>query len=335
MGAPGPSGSAIDAAVMVMLLEDDQAAAILARLGPDELGRLAETMCALGEIGPEAIGTAISGFVARVERHGPMPHDRVAQLRSLMTRAVGEVRADNLMRRVAPEEKKASALEIARWLSPEAIVPLVRGEHPQAIAVLLLQLDPTVAAAVLHTLPPERQGEIMRRVATVGPVAPEALAMLEDLLTRRIGACHGEAAMALGGPREAAAIINGAGKAIEKRVMPEITRFDKALAKAIEAEMFRFEHLFELDPQAMGALLRDVDSETLIEALKGIAEEQRAPFFQAMSSRAAESLTDELAQRPRVKLADSIAAQKRVVATARRLAAEGTIAFGSGEEDYV
>ncbi len=331
---PGRSlGDAERAAVMVMLLEDSQAAQILARLEPQELRLLGEKMCALGEIHPEIIAHAIAGFVERTERLGVTPHDRVGHVRSLMTQAVGEMKADSLMQRIAPDEARPSPLEVARWLTPQALGPLVKGEHPQAIAVLLVQLDPEVAAEVLHSLPPAMQPEVVHRIATLGPVSPEALAMLEELLARRLGESHGQTMFAMGGVREAAEIINNSGKAMEKRVMPEIAKLDKALARQIEGEMFKFEHLFVLEPIPMGTLLREVDNDTLIDALKGIAEEEREVFFRAMSSRAADGVKDEIASRGRVKLADVVEAQKQVVAAARRLAAEGTIQFGSASDD--
>jgi flagellar motor switch protein FliG len=323
------------AAVMVMLLEDDQASAILSRLEPAELRLLGEKMCALGEIGPEVIAHAIAGFVGKAERLGLVAHDRVGQVHSMMTRAIGDVKAENLMQRILPNRQQASPLELARWLAPQALVPLIKGEHPQAIAVLLVQLDPEVAAEVLHSLPPQVQPEVVHRIATLGPVSPDALLMLEELLNRRIGEQHGQAALTIGGPREAAEIINTSGKAMEKHVMPEIAKMDKALAKEIENEMFKFEHLFVLDPQSMGALLREVDNDTLIDALKGIAEDERDCFFRAMSSRAADGVRDEIAARGRTKIADVVAAQKQVVVAARRLAAEGVIVFGSGDEEYV
>ena len=334
---PSTLNDADRAAVMVMLLDEDQAARILSRLEPHELRLLGEKMCALGEIGPEVIAHAIAGFVEKTERLGLRAHDRLGQVRSLMTRAVGNVKADNLMARIIPlDHKPPSPLELAKWLNPEALVPLIREEHPQALAVLLVQLDPEVAAEVLHALPADKQPQIVHRIATLGPVAPEALAMLEELLGARIREFHGAAPLTMGGPREAAEIINGAGKAVEKRVMPEINKLDKALAREIEAEMFKFEHLFVLDSQAMGALLREVDNDNLIDALKGIADDQRTVFFRAMSSRAAEGIQDEITNRGRLKMADVVAAQKAIVAVARRLAADGTIVFGSGgDDDYV
>lgn len=325
------------AAVMIMLLDEDQAARLLAQLEPAELRLLGEKMCALGEISPDVIAHSLTTFVAKAEKQTLGGHDRLGHVKSLMTRAVGEVKADNLMQRIAPDMKPPSPLELAKWLNPEALLPLIREEHPQALAVLLIQLDPETAAEVLSGLPPRTQPEVVHRIATLGPVAPEALQMLEEMLAKRIRERHGNAPLTMGGPREAADLINGAGKAVEKRVMPEITKADKALAKAIENEMFKFEHLFALDPQSMGALLRDVESDALIDALKGIEAEQRDVFFRAMSSRAADGVKDEIAGRGRLKMADVINAQKSIVAVARRLAAEGTIVFGSGggDDEYV
>ena len=331
--APPPLTEADAAAVMVMLLGEEQAGTILAQLDPDELHLLGEKMVALGDIGPEAIVQAIAGFVEKTEQLGINAHGRLDQVRAVMTRAVGEVKAESLMERIAPDAPPTTALELARWLTPRAIAPLIRGEHPQAIAVLLVQLRPEVAAEVLHTLPPEVQTQVVHRIATLGPVAPEAIAMLEELLSRRIAEFHGKAALAMGGPREAADIINSSGKEAERRIMPEIARRDKQLARRIENEMFKFEHLFVLDAQSMGALLREAESDVLINALKGIAEDNRELFFRAMSSRAADGVRDEIAARGRLKMAEVIEAQKAMVAIARRLAAEGVIAFGAGGDD--
>ena len=331
-------GDAERAAVMIMLLEEDQAAEILSRLAPEELQVLGEKMCALGDIGPQQITDAIAGFVDSASQAGISARGRSEKVRTLMTRAVGEVKAENLMERILPlGDSTGPAIEIARWLTPKALIPLIRGEHPQAIALLLVQLEPDVAAEVLHALPIEQQPQVMHRIATLGPVSADALRMLEDLLERRIGECHGRGMLNLGGARQAADIINNAGKAAEKRIMPELGRIDRALARAIEAEMFKFEHLFALDGKAMGALLREVESDILINALKGIPEEQREVFFAAMSSRAADGLRDEIASRGRLKLAEVVEAQKAIVAIARRLAADGTIQFGvgGGDDEYV
>ena len=336
-GLAGP-GDAERAAVMIMLLEEDQAAQILSQLGPDELQLLGEKMCSLGHIGPDQIVQAISGFVSNTQQQGISARGRSDHVRRVMTKAVGEVKGENLMQRILPGGGESGpAIELARWLTPSALIPLVKGEHPQAIAVLLVQLDPDVAAQVLHSLDPDEQTQVVHRIATLGPISADTVTMLDALLEQRIAQHHGKGVLSMGGAKQAADIINQIGKAAEKRIMPELNKIDKALARAIENEMFKFEHLFALDAQAMGALLREIESEVLIDALKGTAEEQREVFFSAMSSRAADGVKDEIAARGRLKMAEVTEAQKTIVTIARRLAADGTIQFGAGggDDEYV
>ena len=326
------------AAVMVMLLGEEDAARLLGGLSPDELRTLGSKMCAIGEIGPQAIAQAISSFARSAGEAGIPFHGRVDNVRRIMTGALGEVKADSLMRRVAPpqEGQRTPALDLAQWLEPDVLIPLIKDEHPQAIAVLLVQLDPVTAAAVLAGLPEELHTPVVHRIARLGPVSPDAIAILEETLAAKITRSHGRAPLQMGGVREAAEIINNAARSIEKRVMPAIGKIDKQLARDLENEMFKFEHLFELDGQMMGQLLREVENEVLIDALKGIEEEQRTHFYEAMSSRAADGPKDEIEVRGRVKRADAEAAQKQIVALAKKLAADGTIVFGSGgEDDYV
>ena len=325
------------AAVLVMLLAEEDATGLLSRLSPEELQLLGAKMCELGEIGPAAIADAIAGFAERADEATMPAQDRSADVRRIMTGAVGELKADNLMRRIIPpeERKPVTSLELARWLDPDVIVTLMADEHPQAIAVLLLQLDPQVAAQVLAGLPGEAQAPVVQRIARLGPIAPDALKVLEELLTAKITRSHGRMPLTMGGVKEAAEIINNAARSVEKRVMPEIGKLDKKLAKELEFELFKFEHLYPLDTKAMGALLREIENETLIDALKGISEEEREPFFAAMSTRAADGVRDEIEARGRLRKADVMAAQQAVIATAKRLAGEGLIVLGDGGDEYV
>ena len=323
------------AAVMVMLLDDDQAAKVLSSLEPEELRVLSDKMCSLGEIRPEVIARSIAGFVAASEEQGLSAHNRRDKVQQVMTRAVGDIKATNLMRSIPADPAAAKSLEIVRWLSPEVLISLIQDEHPQVIAVLLVQLDPDVAAQVLYGLSWRIQPEVVHRVATMGAVSAEALAMLDETLSARLAELKDHDVIKMGGINNAADIVNNAGKAVEKRVMTELGKTDKPVAKQLENEMFKFEHLFVLDPQQMGSLLREVESAALIDALKGIEDEQRAVFFRAMSSRAAEGVKDEIEARGRLRMAEVVEAQRQIVATARRLAAEGVISFGGSEDEYV
>lgn len=322
------------AAVIIMLLGEEEAAAVLSRLNPEELRLVGETMCRLGDIGSGPVVQALEGFIQYAADDSLSAHDRPARVRTLMTNAVGATKASQLMQQIVPARTNRS-LEIARWLAPDSLLALLDGEHPQAIAVLLLLLDADQAAALLAKLPAQIQPVVVERIARLGKVSTQAVTMLDQALSRRIEEQFGQDPLTMGGAREAAELINKAAGAVERVVMPAIQQRDAELARAIEAEMFTFAMLLELDAQSMGRLLREVENEVLIDALKGLEEDAREPVFVAMSSRAADGVKDEIELRGRIRKSDVDAAQKSIVETARKLADAGEIAFGSGDGEYV
>lgn len=333
--APERLLSRIDrAAVFLMLLGDEEASAILARLSPDELEKLGAAMMALGEIDQPRMAEALADFAREAERELLPERGRTDRVRALLGKALGPERADSMLQRIEPETRPRS-VELARWLVPDVLVRLIEDEHPQVIAALLLLIEPEPAAEVLAAFPTELQTEVVERVAKSGPMSARAIATIDTLLTQRISATFGAAALALGGPREAANLINLAAGDLKGTVLPAIAERDAPLAEQIEQELFTFEMLFALDPMSMGRLLRDVDSEKLVDALKGLKEPQRAPFFAAMSSRAADGVRDEIELRGRLAKSEVMAAQRAIVETARSLAEAGEIVIGSGNGEFV
>lgn len=323
------------ASVILMLLDDDEAANILGRLDPSELELIGKTMCEMEDVGPSWVANAIAGFIEHADVEILPARDRYTRLRTVMTQAVGQVKAESLLERIAPDTN-SHTIDLARWLAPPVLVKLIKDEHPQAIAVLLLLLEPEQAAQILAALPEAIQPTIVERIARLGPVSAHAVAMLNDILADRIGQQYGEKALMMGGARGAADLINQAA-GVEQIVMPEIARTNAPLAKAIEAEMFKFDLILALEPLPMGRLLRDIESEVLIDALKGLEEDQRVPVFAAMSQRAADGVRDEIESRGRIKRRDVEDAQQRMIDEARKLGEAGEITFGAGgdEGDYV
>ncbi|MEM7665629.1 MAG: flagellar motor switch protein FliG [Pseudomonadota bacterium] len=322
------------AAVFLMLLGDEEAAALLARLGPSELERIGGAMVALGEIDQGGIAEALQDFVTEADREILPARDRSVQVRALLERSLGNTKAESMMQRIEPEARPRS-IEMARWLAPNVLLKLVEDEHPQVIAALLLMLEPEPAAEVLSGLGEATQASVVARVAKIGPVSAQAIAMIDSLLSQRIGASFGANTLTLGGAREAANLINLAEGELARTVIPAIAQLDATLAEAIEEEMFTFEMLLDLDPQAMGRLLRDVDNEALVDALKGVKEAQREPFFAAMSSRAADGIRDEIDMRGRMTKSEVQVAQRKIVEVARALADQGEIAMGSDDGEFV
>lgn len=333
--APDALLSRVDrAAVFLMLLGDEEATSLLSRLSPAELEKLGAAMMALGEIDAPRMAEALADFAGEAAREMLPQRGRNDRVRTLLDKALGPAKADSMMLRIEPEARPRS-LELARWLAPTVLVRLILDEHPQVIAALLLLIEPEPAAEVLAMLPLELQSLVVERVARSGSISARAITTIDTLLTQRISATYGTAALALGGPREAANLINLAAGALRHTVIPAIATRDAPLAERIEEELFTFDMLSQLDPMAMGRLLRDVDSEKLVDALKGLADADRAPFFAAMSSRAADGVRDEIELRGRVAKSEVIAAQKAIVDIARGLADAGEIVIGNGNGEFV
>ena len=229
--ATGPTAGIDRAAIMVMLMNEEDATGILSQLAPEELRQLAARMCSLGEIDPSAIAEAISGFSRSIDNGSISAHGRVHSVKRMLTSAVGDMKADSLIRQVAPDQKEepSAALGILRWLDPEVIADLLVDEHPQAIAVLLLQLDTDTAAAALAALPRELHTPVLHRVARLGPVSRQAITILEETIDAMIEKLHGSVPITMGGVKEAAEIINRAHRSVEKEVMPQIGKIDKVL----------------------------------------------------------------------------------------------------------
>ncbi|WP_379922687.1 flagellar motor switch protein FliG [Erythrobacter sp. R86502] len=322
------------AAVFLMLLDDAEATSLLARLSPAELEKLGAAMMGLREIEQPHMAEALADFADEASREVLPMRGRTDRVRSLLDKALGPARADSMMQRIEPDAAPRS-LELAQWLAPGVLVRLILDEHPQVIAALLLLIEPEPAAAVLAMLPFELQSLVVERVAKSGAISRAAIATIDTLLTQRISATYGTAAMMLGGPRDAANLINLAAGEVRGTVLPAIAERDAPLAEKIEEELFTFEMLFALDPMGMGRLLRDVDNEKLVDALKGLKEADRAPFFAAMSSRAADGVRDEIDLRGRLAKSEVLAAQKAIVEIARGLADSGEIVIGNGGGDFV
>jgi flagellar motor switch protein FliG len=323
------------AAVLMMLVGEEEAAAILQKLDPDEVRELGKAMFAVADVSEIEVENVLDDFVDRARERSGISFDPRNQIEAVMTRALGRQKADSVLARITPPPTTGQ-IEMLDWLEPAEIAALIENEHPQIAAVLIVNLDPAVAAQVLEILPEAIQPDILHRVARLGPVTPEAMETLRQVLAGAQSVSKGSAGMLMGGTREAAKIMQSARKTTERRVMPKLAKIDREVAKAIEEAMFVFDNLLELDDKNMGTFLRNVDGDVLAKALKGVDEATRERFLGCMSSRAADGIRDDIESRGPMKMADVLEAQKQMVAIARTLTNDGTLQLrGSGDDAYV
>lgn len=326
------------AAVLMMLVGEEEAAAILQKLDPEEVRSLGKAMFNVADVSEAEVELVLDDFVFKARERTGVSFDPAPKIESIMTRALGPERAESVLSRVMPAQAAAS-IEWLDWFEPEEIAGMIEEEHPQIAAVLLANLDPDIAAKVFEHLPEAVQPQILRRIAKLGPIPPEAIETLKTMLQRRAGAGSRKptSGLQLGGTREAAKILSGARKVTEQRVMPKLAKIDRELARAIEEAMFVFDNLLELDDKNLSTLIRNVDTTILVKSLKGVDEEVRNRFLACMSSRAADGIRDEMEALGPMKMADVLEAQKGMIAIARGLVKDGTIQMPSkgGDDDYV
>lgn len=324
------------AAVLMMLVGEEEAAAILQKLDPEEVRKLGQAMFAVADVSENDVGQVLDDFVVRARARTDIGFDPRPQIEAVMTRALGAEKADSILARITPVAD-AGELDGLGWLEAPEIAEMIADEHPQIAAVVLANLEPQVASQVLELLPDAIQPEILHRVARLGPVPAEAIEALKTMLAARTTTRPAAAGLKLGGTREAAKIMQSAKKATGERVIPKLAKIDREVARAIEEAMFVFENLLEMDDKNLGALTRNIDSETLVRALKGADVAARERFFGCMSARAADGVRDELEELGPMKLAEVLDAQKAMIAVARSMAKDGTLMLGGsgGDDDYV
>lgn len=321
------------AAVLMMLVGEEEAAAILQKLEPDEVRELGKAMYSIADVSEQDVGFVLDDFVGCARARASIAFQPKPTVENLMNRALGPERASSVLSRIVPAEAQCE-IEMLGWLDPIDIAKIVEKEHPQIGAVLIANCDPAVAGKVLELLPDAMQPDILHRVARLGPVTPQAIDTLNGVLKRWSEGGSGGQGLAMGGSREAAKILSSARKATEQRVMPKLFKIDRDVAKQIEEALFIFENLLDMDDKNLGTLIRNIDSDLLTRALKGVDEATRKRFLSCMSSRAADGIRDEMEARGPMKLSEVLDAQKAIIQLARALAKDGTIMMG-GDEDYV
>ena len=330
---PAIEGSSA-AAILLMLLDENEAATILKHLDPDEVRQLAKSMFDTANASEQQIGQALDRFVVRSRDVSALAIGADVRIRTVINQAVGNVRADNILAAVAPQ-RSAASLEILRWMDVDAISALLAQEHPQVGALILSVLVPDVAARAIETLDEILQADLVLRAAQLTSVPAAAIEDLESVLASANVDGQRVAKQAIGGPSDVAKIMKKMPKSLSERTIRALKKTDKALAQAIEEEMFIFENLRDLDKKSLGSVLRSVDAAQLAVALKGTDDEMVDLCLATMSQRASETIRDEMAEMTMVKRADVDDAQKSVMTIVRQMTASGEIMIAGGGDDYV
>jgi flagellar motor switch protein FliG len=321
-----------DAAILMMSLGELEASEVFKHLSPKEVQKLGEAIAKTKSITRERVDDVIVRFTGVAAAHSLLVSDSGDYVRSVLKRALGDDKAALLIDRIL-QGGDVSGIESLKWMDPASVGELLRNEHPQIVAAILVHLDFDQAADVLKFFTERQRNEVMLRVATMEGIQPSALKDLNEVLFKVLAGGDKVRKSSLGGVKAAAEMINLLGTAIEGAVIESIRNHDPDLAQKIMDKMFVFDDVMKLDDKSIQMVLKEVASDVLIVALKGAQPELKEKILGNMSSRAAETLREDLESRGPMRLSEVEAQQKEILKTVRRLADEGTIVIGGGGGD--
>jgi len=322
-------------AILLMTLGENEAAEVLKYLEPREVQRISAAMVAIKNLTREQITEVFDEFHLLAAEKTTFGMDSNDYIRRMLNKALGDDKAVGLLDRIMQGDD-TSGIESLKWMDPVQVAEMISGEHPQIIATILVHLEPEQASAILACFTERTRNDALLRIATLDSVQPTALRELNDVLTTLLSGNGVTKKHIKGGVRTAAEILNFMGSALEGAVIETVRGYDADLAQKIIDEMFVFDDLIDVDDRAIQMILREVQSESLIIALKGAAEGLREKVFKNMSQRAAEMMREDLEAKGPVRVSEVEAEQKEILKVVRRLSDEGQIALGGkGDESYV
>jgi flagellar motor switch protein FliG len=321
-----------DAAIILMSMGEEQASEVFKHLLPKEVQRLGETIAKLRAIPRERYESVVENFLKLAEAEHMLVADSDEYVRSVLRKALGEEKASLLLERILAGND-VTGIESLKWMEAQSVAELLRNEHPQIVAAILVHLEYDQSSQILKLLPDRMRNEALMRVATLDGIQPAALKDLNEVLSNVLSGSDRARKSQLGGVKSAAEILNMMGSSVETSVLDYIRESDGDLAQKIMDNMFTFDDMIKLDDKAIQMVLKEVQSESLVISLKGATPELRERIFKNMSSRAAETLREDLETRGPVRVTDVEAEQKEMLKIVRRLVEEGEISLGGGSDD--
>lgn len=323
------------AAILMMLLGEDEAAAVIQNLTPREVQHLGIAMYNVGGVDQETVNAVLDEFLDTIKKQTGLGLGAGKYIENVLTKALGDDKAQSVLGRITPSSSE-SQIDILDWMDARSISELIIDEHPQIKALIISYLDFGLAADVLTLLPDEIQPDIVRRIATIESVEPGAIKELERVMKAKFAANTSLRASQIGGVKAAAKIMNFTKTDMETRILNEIKKRDRDLMIEIQDNMFVFENLGGSDDRSLQTLLRSVDQDVLVIAMKGADQALQDKLLGCMSTRAAANIRDEMEALGPVRLTEVQEAQKQIINVARKLSDDGTIVLaGRGGEEMV
>jgi len=320
------------AAILLLSLSEEDAAQILKHLEPKQVQQVGTVMAAMEDFTQEKITAVHKQFIHEIQNFSTIGFQSEDFVRKALTAALGEDKAGNLIDQIVMGGA-SKGLDSLKWMDSKQVANIIRNEHPQIQTIVLSYLEPEQSAEIMTQFTDKVRLDLMMRIANLEEVQPAALQELNEIMEKQFAGQAGAQAAKMGGLKAAADIMNYLDTNIEGLLMDSMRESDEEMSQQIQDLMFVFENLADVDDRGMQAILREVEQDALMKAIKGADEALKEKFLGNMSKRAAEMLADDLEAMGPVRVSEVEVAQKEILAVARRLSDSGEIMLGGGGGD--
>ncbi len=317
------------AAVLLLSLSEEDAAQILKHLEPKEVQKVGMAMASIDDFSQAKITAIHKLFIDDIQSFSTIGFQSTEFVRKALTAALGEDKAGNLIEQIVMGSG-AKGLDSLKWMDSKQVANIIRNEHPQIQTIVLAYLEPEQSAEIMNQFSEKVRLDLMMRIANLEEVQPAALQELNEIMEKQFAGQAGAQAAKMGGLKAAADIMNYLDTNIEGQLMDAIREHDEEMSQQIQDLMFVFDNLADVDDRGIQAILREVQQDILLPAIKGADESLKEKIMANMSKRAAEMLQDDLEAMGPIRISEVEAAQKEVLSVARRLADAGEIMLGGG-----
>jgi flagellar motor switch protein FliG len=318
------------AAVILLAVGAESAANVLRQMTPFEVQRLSGKMAVVRSLNRDLVLQVLRQFKEVTENNSQVAFDTDSFMQNMLTKAMGAEGASDLLGRLE-STLDMSGIETLKRMESDVLYEMIKNEHPQIIATVMVFLEPAQAAAVLKLFADDLRNELILRIALLEKVQPAALKELNEVMSRSAGPDADFRRSTVGGVVPTAEILNMLSGGLDKEALNTIRNFNVELADAIQEKMFVFEDFNDIEDRSLQTMLLEVPQDTLIIALKGASPKLREKLFKNMAKRAADGVREDLETRPPVKVQEVEEMQKEIIRIARTLADEGRMIMERGK----
>ena len=322
------------AAILMLALGQNEAAEVLKFLTPSEVEKLGTAMSSMKNVTTEELNEVLVEFKQESQIHTSYGIDSEEYIRHVLTKALGDDKGNNLLNRILVT-RDSTGIDSLKWMDGKSVAELIRSEHPQIIATILVHLEPLHASEVLTELPESIRSEVVLRMSTMDGVKLIALNELNDVLARLLTGNEAIKGKPIDGVRATASIMNFVKNDVETKLMTELYQFNPELAKQVTDQMFVFDDIVHLEERDLQKLVRNIPQDSMVIALKGAKTELKEKIFKNMTTRAAEMLREDFDAKGPVRLSDIDHHQKVILQIVRQMADDGRISLLFDKKDYL